>query len=368
MTISNSKYAFNFIAILAISLFFSLSASADRVVNGFTDPRSETQGQASPTCRGCWSQRPMSMDPYSDVQAVMHKVAIFDADPSTPDWDDPRTPMSFDEDPQLRAIGVILVSAKLKKPPRGSGQTDIKIDGNKPPSGSGTGFMINKCLMLTNHHVLNLDSNAEDVSDRKVEVYQKDSQNGRFGAPVKTSATVVAEGSFRGGDDRTTDWGMLKLSKNREDRQGTLRLCPLNEKEAIESSDKGEVFSAGFFHDKGSEDDSTLNGQRGCKIMGKTANSKNGWATNCPTLAGTSGSPVLTRRIDPKTKQVYTCALGILSSTVHDKDKKNDYPTKTDGITFNVIIPFSDPKLQESIREAIRKNPCPADTPPTIAI
>jgi hypothetical protein len=339
------------IAVLTTTTFGE-PAFADRVVKPFSDSRSQTEGYASATCSECWTQTPMSLEPFRDLRDVMKKVAIFDADPNTPEFDDPRTEMNLTENPQLRAISVVRVTAKLAKPPRGvlSGAEDVRQVGPQTYAGNGTSFMINECLMITNHHVVNISSDETDVSDRKIEVFQRDqAPDGTFGAPTKTDGTLVASGSYRGEKDYSNDWAVIKLNQNRRDRQGIIPICTPTEEQAIQVSKLGRVSSASFFTDKGEESSPRLFGQKGCRIFGKSTLDQNAWSTNCAAIPGTSGSPVFAT--SPAGK---SCALGMLTAT-STKDTKASAPNE---LTHNILIPFSHPVLKEQIRTAMLQNKC----------
>lgn len=350
------KQAIHLIAMFAILLAFSPTALADKVVNGFnedctkksnrvSEPRMQTVGMAGATCAECWKQSAMSLSPYQDLCAISQKVAIFDADPSTPEWDDPR------EELDIPGIGVAKVTGNAKPRPHSNDESDAKAVGAGRYVVMGTTFMINECLAMTNHHVANLHSNSEDVSDRKIEVFQRDRQpDGTFSQPIKSEAQVVAGGNFRGGIEGSADWSLIKTDRLRRDKAGIIPICPFDLTQVANiTKNGGFITSASFFTDKGDETSSKLWGQKKCRIYGPSVHSKERWATNCPSIAGASGSPVLANN-----GKGQICALGILTGSVTTGDKVRQ-PSEQQ---HNIMIPFSAPGLYQQIKKAIDENKC----------
>lgn len=266
---------------------------------------------------------------------------------------------------ELNAIGSveIAIDEKKERATESGGQSAkfVKDEEDKKYHGIATGFMINECLMVTNHHAAYLNSNQETVEGQSITVTQRDKGvDGRYGL-TKTSGTVVESGNYRGETDNAlNDFVFIKLEKPRRDKEGIIAPCYATLDQAMILSSDAAIGSASHYSDLQPRDkdkkptgEIILWGQQKCTIYGDADSDlkaiKGLWKTDCPTIAGTSGSPIFTKL---KGK---LCALGFIKgTTVPDKD----HTKRVGDDEYNTMIPFSKAISKERLAEIIKKNPC----------
>jgi V8-like Glu-specific endopeptidase len=158
----------------------------------------------------------------------------------------------------------------------------------------GTGFLVDACHVLTNHHV----------------AFEK-SRNGKIGAPVTFSVgkgagkqfaqsvkgKVIANGNFDGTKEAVnSDWAVIRLEKAVGKEVGYV---PMYQMEISKMADKA-VITAGFPGDKtqNGKDFSQFYGDTNCKINGTSVY---GYSLHtCQVTGGQSGSPVMAKGNDGK--------------------------------------------------------------------
>lgn len=317
---------------------FSLRAKADN--------RSKTE--ADGVCVDCvvasLTQQSNTNDQFKDFKAI--NVAIFSSDPNGRKFVDPREIIdrANPDYKQMNAIGMITVSANLDAaPPSYQGKESKQFKVGDRVTSVGTGFLINDCLVITNHHVVNEQVTSDKIKNREITFYAGNQSGDSSEPALKSSGKVVAEGPYSGGKDSNNDWAIIKLDKPLGQKVGHISpiLASTNDASRI------PVGSASFYDDK--TDGKQLWGQKKCQILGEDAQNKNLWLTDCPGIPGTSGSPVFAQ--NPETKQFF--ALGIIQSeTSSAKEVKLTYKNA------NGMVPFSKAFTKEQLQRIIDNNQC----------
>lgn len=327
------------------------------------DPRSKTEGQLVECIDCVVSAESYGSTNNQDLKDWNHNVAIFSKDPSGKGFIDPREVMDRQANPQLNAIGMIKVSAVSNVPPR---QTDSQVLSNFKPGvqqGIGTGFLINECLVITNHHVAYLGRAEKDVSKVTIDFFAGASGNPNSPFAVKSQGKVVADGDYLASNDRKNDWAIIKLDQpvadpnNPNDIRANWRITP--KFGSIKEAGKGTVASASFYQDNEKYKAGTqLWGQSSCKIWGKGSGDYEGsWVTDCPGIAGVSGSPVFKSENENNGKSELF-AYGIMQSVRSNKDKE----LKSTDTNMNNMVPFSEAMSAEKLNQIIKDNPCVKST------
>lgn len=248
------------------------------------------------------------------------------------DGSDPRELIRVPED--LSGIGRIKIAF-----------TDSK--GEKREEISGTSFMINECLAVTNRHVIDnayIDRHAKSDLGFIFE--------GGTNFDYRSIGKVVAKGEGYNPENIQTDaadWAIIKLEKNLGDEEniGYLKVAFLNEQEI---KNRGAM-TAGIYKD----DLNTIKAHVGC---GSGDYSKLGQirtpiiSTNCSSLPGSSGSPIIALYNDD------LVVIGIM------KNGKDTFEKLSNTKYANEFVPFIknnqafDVLTEERLAQIISQNSC----------
>lgn len=228
----------------------------------------------------------------------MVDVAIFSKNGKS----DPRVRMDIERNSQLNAIGLLKVRGKFTVPPHGyenDAKTAESYRNGKIDEGVGSGWLINECLVMTNHHVAYMDRSESESKKKdaniKIEFFAG-IENNTFA--FQSSGKVIASEEFMSKNDLNKDWAIIRLDKSV--KNGNWRIEPYFL--TIDEAGANSVMTASYYQDK----ESTRNGRElwGEKICDLYAegdaeyNSKGSWLTDCAGIAGTSGSPVFAKQGD----------------------------------------------------------------------
>lgn len=345
---------------LIIILFVSfLHANVD--ANGKKknpDPRSQTEAVgADRPCVDCVvNSAAFGNSNFGDLRALSHKTTIFSKDKNQ--FVDPREVLDRQANPQLNAIGLIKVFADSNVPPRDVLPTPSFKPGRQ--GGLGSGFLINECLVVTNHHVAFIGRDAKDISKSEIEFMAGASGNPNSPFAFKSKGKVVAHGNYKTANDKQNDWAIIKLDqpvanpKNPNDIRADWRITPVftDVNTALDSS----AVTASFYQDDNKYSSGIqLWGQKDCEIIGPGSGSAKGtWATNCAAIPGASGSPIMT-----ETRQANghkeLMAYGIIQSV---RDITSDKAMKMKDENLNNLLPFSEMMTKEKLEKIIKDNPC----------
>ena len=333
---------FNWTYSLAV-IFFAFTVFSLRVK---ADDRSKTE--ADGVCVDCVVtslNQSNSSNQFKDFKAI--NVAIFSADPSGQSFIDPRQPIdtSNPDNRQLSAIGLIAVSANLDvAPPNYTGKDSKQFKSGDKVTSDGSGFLINDCLVITNHHVVNEQVPADKVKNRQIIFYARNQSSDTSNPVIKSTGKVVAEGPYTGGKDINNDWAIIKLDKALGRQVGHIGpiIADTNDASRI------PVSSASFYADK-KGNGMQLWEQKKCQILGEDAQNKNTWLTDCPAIPGASGSPVFAQ--NPENKQIF--ALGIIQSETSAANAN-----KVTYKNANNMVPFSKAFTKEQLQKIIDSNQC----------
>lgn len=209
----------------------------------------------------------------------------------------------------------------------------------KSSIGAGTGFLINKCLVMTNKHVI--DEKHKYVIGKSVEFYVgQTSVDSRYNFKyADLGGVVVASGNQdrkRDYDKVTDDWAIIKLNKNIANEISPIEVAFTDQNDLDNNLNVcSSIEIAGF---PGEKPRKHLWWEGDCKYISQRSNSL-ALALNCPVTKGNSGSPVLCRTRD--TNEIL--AIGIAT-------QKGS--TETSSVSLNLE------GQKEFIEKAIRENPC----------
>lgn len=337
----------------------------DKIREWTDDGRTKTEATSSATCVQCLvNQAALDKRHGETVRGLasdIHKVTVFCKDPNANGCGvDPRQDYTQEllKNPQLNAIVLVESSGKYIKLPA----EDPRKSASKPvlgPDGKyhtgGIGFMINECLMLTNKHVAYMKSYKENIPDLEIKISQKrKGTDGSYGQIVTVKGKVVGEAiPALGRDKDLEDLVVVKLEKSSVDRKAFIPTCDMREVVAVQSK---SVSLASFFPDKDPWGN-TLTGQNSCKIYGKKKEAGDLWRTDCPTIEGTSGTPVLVTIMKGPDKGKL-CSPGIIQGQQADQDYMESNP----DTVYNVMIPFSEAMPKNKLEEIVSKHKCSETT------
>ena len=146
----------------------------------------------------------------------IHYAAVYSKDSKSGIWIEPREIFDPNEDPQLFAIGPVYVTARLAKNPSDEeGEAVGNLSRAGKASSVGSGFMINSCLMYTAQHVVFLNSEEKDISNRQIHFLHR---NKGSNLPVLTAGKVVANGDYHGAKgNQWEDWAIVQLDESIND-------------------------------------------------------------------------------------------------------------------------------------------------------
>jgi V8-like Glu-specific endopeptidase len=329
-----------FILLFAVTVF-SLRANAD--------DRSKTE--ADGICIDCvvasLTQQSNTNNQFKDFKTI--NVAIFSSTPDGKHFVDPRVVMdrSNPDTKQLNAIGLVTVTGTLTRPPINTPNEDVDFKPGSKAVGTGTGFLINDCLVITNQHVTSLKNNAQNAKDLKI-TFSVGAPNGNGSSKflMQAAGTVIDDGSFYGANknDVNHDWAIVKLDKPLGQTVG--HIVPIVDG-TPEQVEKLPVASASFYTDK--TDGSQLWGQKSCSIFSDSLNPGH-MKTDCPSIAGVSGAPIFAQ--NPDNKEIL--ALGLIEGG-KGPDKSVDPANIHNG---NFMVLFSKAFTKEHLKAIIDKNQC----------
>lgn len=324
-----------------------------------TDPRSKPEG----TFESCIDCVVNSQNYGTDNMTQLHDVAIFTKDPSRKKFEEPREEFFVKDNPQLNAIGIVEVFGNSNVPPRkdkANSNTDDEIKFKPgPQKGVGSGFMINECLFITNHHVGYLKRDPKNVENIKVRVSVGSSGNPNSPFAITSDARILDSIPFTDNGDNERDLVIMKLDQpiadpeNPNDPRHAWKI-PVVQMD-FKKARAEETSSASFYRDiKAARSGTQLWGQKECSILsdGQGVN-KGAWSTDCPSLPGASGSPILSsRKMSNGSTEIF--AIGIIQGSRS--------PNKTENLlspsTLNNMIPFSNALPDKKLKELMKKNPC----------
>lgn len=174
------------------------------------------------------------------LSSSAHATIFWKLDDNTKSYYDPRVKYDRAQIPALNAVAQIFVEGyspvpallcedfKLKCNPDTAtcdvkagtcDKTKVKVDSFQAGAAAnmGSGFAINECLVVTNHHVAFQKRAAEDFTHTNLEVRLGDSGNYAFPFAFISSAKVVAHGNrpaIVSTFHNTMDWAILKTDKS----------------------------------------------------------------------------------------------------------------------------------------------------------
>jgi V8-like Glu-specific endopeptidase len=334
-----SAFSVIFFALLAVTLF-SLKSKAD-------DP---SKTEAAGICIDCvidsLTPKLVPGNQFGDIKAI--KVAIFSADPGGATFVDPREVMDRSgSNNQLNAIGLITVSAtsptdqKIK-----SDGHDVAIKTGTKLTGTGTGFLINDCLVLTNQHVPSLENNADKFKDLSISfAVGAPSSDGHSKFLLQSPGQVIAQGHYSENiHEINQDWAIIKLDKPLGKTVGSI---PVIIEGSIEQAEQLPVSSASFYLDK--TDGSQLWGQKRCSLF-RDFTSADQMVTDCPSIPGASGSPIFVQ--DPRTKKIY--AIGLIEGGLYN----GKLTAPVSGSNANSVVPLFKAFSKSQLDEIKQKYSC----------
>jgi hypothetical protein len=229
---------------------------------------------------------------------------------------------------QLNAIGVV---------------TPIKMESY------GTGFLVDMCHVLTNHHVV-----FEEASDArlgyqtKFSVGQTTDKKAQF-RHVLVNGAVIAFGNYDGSNaSENADWVIIELDQSLGKSVGFITIYQMTLQKMFGRS----VITAGFpgNRTRNGADLSNLYGDLNCKIFG-TGLYGNSYHT-CQTTHGQSGSPILAKGNDGK---YYAIAI---ADRRFDMTRSQDSNIGNIGVSLDSGLNVDVVSDGDKIVAALKANPC----------
>lgn len=288
---------------------------------------------------------------------------------------DPRAALYRAKYPQYYSIGFINVHGDANAPSMEATPEEIKNFTPQRVIMRGTGFLINECLIFTNHHIAFAKREAKDINIVSTTFYA--GENNEF---VSTGKVVTHGGLKVKPQFKPQDWALIKLDKSVYDPKNpkhprfSWKMPPafINIRQAaIEfvPEAKDALMVAAYYHDQAeSRDGKKLFGQLYCSIWGEhRIRSWQGlWKTDCASIPGTSGAPIFGEKTVKSRDNLQ--AYGIMVTGEANKADDNFYlpPFDIKKNLGNGMLAFSrmmDEELEwmteERLNTIIKDNPCP---------
>lgn len=317
-------------------------------------------------------------------------------DQATQKYYDGRKPMDRSEIKELNAIAQIYVEGHSLFPSKSCSKHDIQCDIQngicdrsttrcteikEGPFAAGfnrnigSGFAINECLIVTNHHVAFQARSADRFEASKIEVRLGESKDAQNPFAFVSSARVIKHGNYpelASKFDEVHDWAILKTDKsiyNPKDKEDPRRRWSLSPRfKTFRDVARNGMISAAFSQDNALAkvgkvllgDDCRIKVRSSYRDIEVTGN----WEHTCPSIPGNSGAPIMgyEKQADGKDKLVVYAA--VTKGAEYDKEKVGFYPQdKYNGVPefafYNVGIPFSAMMTEAELAQIIQDNKCP---------
>lgn len=262
--------------------------------------------------------------------------------------DNPYDPRVRMDDPQLNAIGLVEVSGFFDGvPPSVPDTIAARIRAGDQILGKGTGFMINKCLVVTNYHVAMLNDGGGRFREGTHEVFFTPGA-AEFGIQEKNRVRgqVVASvgGAYSNSGNRFADWAVVKLDQSYGPE---IRPLAVNYTEDILKAEHTEqLHIAALYTDL--EDGRVLYGQKNCVGDGSIVSKTYGRDHLCANMPGTSGAPIMIK------KNGRYEVIGINSM-----QRTSGFIEQYTGNKANGYIDLQTALPKEKLDQIIAANPCP---------
>lgn len=201
----------------------------------------------------------------------------------------------------------------------------------------GSGFMVDSCHVLTNHHVVfEKASQAKLGTNIKFSVGQTNLKGKQF-SHLLMEGKIIAFGDYDGTNiSENADWAIIKLSKPVGEDVGSIPIYQMDIKQMAGQ----KIITGGYPGNRTNEgaDLSRIYGDLNCKIVA-TGIVGNSYHT-CQTSDGQSGSPLLAK--SPKDGKYYAIAMA---------DRRLDMTRSEDPNIANIAVNFTSGKKYDVISD-----------------